>query len=276
MNEVAIVIDNLRETSHRWRGSIGERYSNISRITYQMNENQAKWNVPKEMLNYLTENSEKLQKLIAHCDTSDASASDRQRRSTLLKTLMAYCRKNVKLWAFGRYEAGGMTSADVHLLGFILPGDLGGRRSRHEPTMTPAWVKVKEYNGDVIRVTLNKTVGEHNAQIGRGWPDGVRQALIVVMTTSGKEICRKTTSRLRNVIAMPKGAHGKQFFVQASFLKHLDDDPLFGNQALVSLPRDTVDLLAEAAEARAKANEIDILREENTLLRTEIELLKKG
>jgi hypothetical protein len=43
---------------------------------------------------------------------------------------------------------------------------------------------------------------------------------------------------------MPAGSHGKQFIIKASFLKHVNDEPRFGNEPTFSMPLTTEDLAA--------------------------------
>jgi hypothetical protein len=43
---------------------------------------------------------------------------------------------------------------------------------------------------------------------------------------------------------MPDDSHGKQFFIKASFLHHIDDAPRFIPQPTFSMPLTTEDLAA--------------------------------
>jgi hypothetical protein len=43
---------------------------------------------------------------------------------------------------------------------------------------------------------------------------------------------------------MPDGSHGKQFIIKASFLRHVNDEPRFGNEPTFSIPLTTEDLAA--------------------------------
>ncbi|MDR1121352.1 MAG: hypothetical protein LBM08_10585, partial [Dysgonamonadaceae bacterium] len=65
---------------------------------------------------------------------------------------MELCLLEVRIWAYGEYTAGVLTADDVHLLGFLLPGETGGHRDRTEATDVVAEVKVKVVNEDFIRV----------------------------------------------------------------------------------------------------------------------------
>jgi hypothetical protein len=265
-------MESFRESFRRWRGGIDDRFVNIDSLTRSIVEQQKKWNVPEEIVTRLTEECAKLHKLIIDCNGSAASSVDRMHRNTLLKTLTGYCRSNVRIWAYGQYKAGVMTADDVHQLGLLLPGEQGGRRSRHEPTDELANVKAKPINGDFVRIVLDRSTAENAAQITHGWPRGVRHALIVILSADGStEIVRRMTTRLHNNITLPPGSHGKLFLVKAAFLKHVDDNPLFGNQTVFSMPRDTTDLAAEIS----RINETERLRLENERLYAEIERLSR-
>jgi hypothetical protein len=58
-------------------------------------------------------------------------------------------------------------------------------------------------------------------------------------------VYRKITTRLYNDILMPDGSHGQQFFVKASFLKHVDDVPRFGSEPTFTMPFMSEDVVAE-------------------------------
>jgi hypothetical protein len=275
MNDSSQIMDSVMENIRRWRGGISDRFANISNITNSMIKYQKEWDVPSEMLTTLTENSKELQMLVNKCRGMDASSASRMTRNSLLKSITTYCRKNVRIWAYGRYEAGAMTADDVHLLGFLLPGENGGPRSRIEPSNELAYTKVRVLNEDIVRVIVNRSFGENAAQVTHGWPRGVRHALIVVMNASGAEIYRQMTTRLHNTIPMPNGTHGQQFIVKAAFLRHVDDVPLFGNQAVFSLPRNTTDLLAGEVETETSKQKTELLRLEIERLQAEIEHLNR-
>jgi hypothetical protein len=138
-----------------------------------------------------------------------------------------------------------MTASDVHLLGFMLPGESGGRRERTEETDVVAEVKVKIINEDFIRVVIDQSAGENAAQVAHGWPAGVHNAVIVITASDGvTEVLRVPTTKLHNDIRMPEGSHGKAFIIKASFLKHISDEPRFGNEPTFSMPMTTADLVA--------------------------------
>ncbi|MDR1223104.1 MAG: hypothetical protein LBL07_09565 [Tannerella sp.] len=105
---------------------------------------------------------------------------------------------------------------------------------------------------------------------------GVRNALIVITSSDGKtEVYRQVTSRLHNDIRMPDGSHGKQFIIKAAFLKHMDDEPRFGNEPTFSMPLTTEDLAAALdqqhhAEFEAQMQEVERQRQEIDRLHAEL------
>jgi hypothetical protein len=125
------------------------------------------------------------------------------------------------------------------------PAKAGEHHARTEATDVTAEVKVKVINEDNIRVVIDQSAGENAAQVAHGWSEGVHNALIVVTTAAGKtEILCQMTTRLHNDLRMPAGSHGKQFIIKASFLKHVNDEPRFGNEPTFSMPLTTEDLAA--------------------------------
>ncbi|MDR0757198.1 MAG: hypothetical protein LBF85_05055 [Tannerella sp.] len=173
------------------------------------------------------------------------SPADRAERNSLFTTMVGLCLTEVKVWAYTKFYAGVMTANDVHSLGFLLPGEAGGRRHRKMPTDVLAEVKVSVPGVDFIRVTIDHAVGENAARVAHGWPQGVRNALIVIISADGKtEICRKYTTRLHNSITMPGSTRGKLFIIKAAFLKHINDNPVFGPEATFSMPLTTEDIAA--------------------------------
>jgi hypothetical protein len=104
---------------------------------------------------------------------------------------------------------------------------------------------VKVLNGDFIRVVVDQSSDENAGPVLHGWPTGVKHALIVIVAADGKtEVYRQMTTHLHNDIQMPEGSHGKQFIIKAAFLKHVDDEPKFGNEPTFSMPLTTEDLAA--------------------------------
>jgi hypothetical protein len=231
--------------ARRWHGNIDEQFGNIDNAVVILTEHQTSWAVPTDLLTPLTTNRNKLQALINKCRTTQASSADRAQRNTQLKTTVGLCLFQVKIWAYAEFVAGKLTADDVHQFGFLLPGETGGHHSRTEATDVTAEVKVSIINADFIRVVIDQSAGENAAQVVHGWPPGVKQALIVIVSADGRtEVYRQLTTRLHNDIQMPEGSHGKQFIIKASFLKHVDDAPRFGNEPTFSMPLTTEDLAA--------------------------------
>jgi hypothetical protein len=229
----------------RWHGSIDDQFSNIDNVVNQIVAHKSVWTVPDGLLNTLSDNRDRLQTLINKCRTSQASSADRTIRNTLLKSTVGICLFDVKIWAYNEFTAGVMTVDDVHLLGFLLPGETGRHRGRTEATDVVAEVKVKVVNEDFVRVVVDQSAGENAAQVVHGWPAGVKNILIVITSADGTtEVYRQMSSRLHNDIRMPEGSHGKQFIIKAAFLKHVDDEPRFGNEPTFSMPLTTADLAA--------------------------------
>jgi hypothetical protein len=230
--------------AHRWHGSIEDQYSNIDNLVTLARSHQSTWAMPQGMLTQLLTNRSEALDLIIKCRTPAASTFDRGKRNVLLKSTVGLCLNQVKLWAYGQYVANVMTAEDIHELGFLLPGENGGRRERTEATDITAEVKVTIINEDYVRVVIDQSAGENAAKVVHGWPAGVRNALIVISSTSNAaEVVRQITTHLYTDIKMPEGSHGKQFVVKAAFLKHVDDDPRFGNEPTFSMPLTTEDLI---------------------------------
>jgi hypothetical protein len=228
--------------ARRWHGSIDEQFGNIDKLVVTIQAHSA-WGTPPQFSLAVT-NRTQLMTLIPRCRSSAGSADDRAHRNTLLKTTVALCLTSIKLWAYAQYNSNIMTLDDLHSLGFLLPGETGGRRSRTVATEVAAEVKVTVLSADMIRVAVDQSVGENAALVTSGWPPGVKTALIVITPVDGDtEIYRKSTSRLHNDIRMPEGSHGKQFVIKAAFLKHPDDEPVFGPQPTFTMPYSTEDLI---------------------------------
>jgi hypothetical protein len=239
------ITEGVLANARRWHGSIDSQFAAINNLTDTLLAHGPEWNVPPEMLSQLTGNRDRLQALINRCRTNDASGADREQRNSLLKSTVGYCLLQVRLWVYGEYATGVMTANDVHLLGFLLPGEAGGHHARAEATDVMAEVKVRVINEDFIRVVIDQSADENAAQVMHGWPTGVRNALIVITAADGKtEVYRQLTTQLHNDIQMPEGSHGKQFIISAAFLKHVNDAPRFGNAPTFSMPLNTKDLAA--------------------------------
>lgn len=274
------ISEGMRASIRRWRGGINDRFNNIDTLVNTVRKNQATWKMPSDLFTQLTDNYAQLQAVISKCHTSTVSPADRNLRNMLLGSTVSLCLFQVKIWAYGQFMAGVLKENDVYTLGFLLPGEIGGYRKRTKATSVVADVKVNVITGDVIRVVIDRASEENAAQVSRGWPEGVHNALIVITAADGHtEVLRKYTTRLYNSIDMPAGSHGKQFIVKASFLKHVDDPPRFSNGTVFSLPLSTRDLLASLSrrnqeDAGTQLSEVERQRQEIERQRQEIQQLK--
>jgi hypothetical protein len=281
------VLANIR----KWHGSIDEQFGNIDNLVnlivehqpvgpipdgQSAQERQSTWPIPNDLYAELTGNHSQMQVLINKCRTSAASTADRTLRNSLLKSTVGLCLLQVRIWAYGQFTAGILTADDVHLLGFLLPGESGGHHDRTEATDEVAEVKVKVINEDNIRVVIDRSAGENAGQVTHGWPPGVHNALLVITAADGKtEVYRQMTTRLHNDVRMPDGSHGKQFIIKASFLKHVNDEPRFGNEPTFSMPLTTEDLAAALdrqhhEEFEAQLQEVERQRQEIERLHAEL------
>ena len=239
------ITESMAAHLRKWRGAIDEKFSNVDNVLKLIQAHQSAWDVPPALLTELTANHAQLQELITKCRTIFGSTADRNLRNALLKSTVALCQLQVRAWAYTQYIGGVLTADDVHRLGFMLPGDAGGRRMRKKATNALAEVKVHTINEDIIRVVIDHSGGENAAQTAHGWPAGVHTALIVITAADGvTEVYRRHTTHLHNDIRMPKGSRGKQFIIKAAFLRHIDDEPQFGNEPTFSMPLTTEDLVA--------------------------------
>lgn len=270
------VMEGLLANARRWHGSIDEQFAAIDNLLGIILGHQPAWDVPAALLSELTDNHSELQALIAKCRTNMATRADRQHRNSLLKSTVGLCVMQVKIWAYGAYAADVLTADDVHLLGFLLPGETGGSHELSGPSTEKAEVKVSVVNADVIRVIVDQSGSEDAARVVRGWPHGVRNVLIVIVAADGvTEVYRQISPRLHNEIRMPAGSHGKQFIIKAAFLKHVDDAPVFGNEPTFSMPLTTEDLAATLdrqhhEEYEAQLREVERLRQESEQLHEEL------
>ncbi|MDR1181441.1 MAG: hypothetical protein LBL13_05650 [Bacteroidales bacterium] len=264
----------------RWHGSIDDQFSSIDNLVNLVTEHQPTWTMPAHLFSQLSNNRDQLQVLVNKCRTTAGSQADRALRNALLKSTVGLCLLEARIWAYGEYTAGVMTIDDVHLLGFLLPGETGGHHARTEATDVVAEVKVKVVNEDFIRVVIDQSAGENAAQVVHGWPNGVKNALIVIIAADGTmEVYRQLTTRLHNDIRMPDGSHGKQFIIKASFLKHVNDEPRFGNEPTFFMPLTTEDLAAALdqqhhAEFEAQMQEVERQRQEIERLKAELNAKK--
>jgi hypothetical protein len=229
----------------RWHGSIDAQFAAIDSLVNLIVGHQPAWTIPADLLSDLISDRDRLQALINRCRSVEATKLDRAQRNALLKATVGLCLFQVKIWAYGACAEGTLTAEDVHALGFLLPGENGGRHVRTEATDVVAEVKVKVINEDFIRVVVDQSSGENAGPVLHGWPDGINHALIVILAADGvTEVHRQLTTRLHNDIRMPEGSHGKPFIIKAAFLKHVNDEPRFGNEPTFSMPLTTADLVA--------------------------------
>jgi hypothetical protein len=228
----------------RWHGSIDDQFSAIDNLVNVLEAHHMEWMVPPELFTQLNDDRNILRTLISKCRSTAGSPADRAHRNVVLKSAVGLCLLHVRLWAYGQFETGVITDEDVHLLGFLLPGEASKHNSRTEATRVMAEVKVRVLSADLIRVVIDQSAGENAAQVVRGWPNGVKNALIVIVSADTKtEVVRHMTTHLHNDIQMPDGSQGKQFLIKAAFLKHVDDTPHFGNEPSFSMPLTTEDLI---------------------------------
>jgi hypothetical protein len=266
------ITEGILANIKRWHGSIDDQFSCIDNLVTILRQDPSGIMPPQfqDLINY----RDQLQALINHCRTTSASTADRQLRNSVLKAAVGLCLQQIKMWAYGMYSAGQMTADEIHQLGFLLPGEHSGRHGRTEATDFIAEVKVKVINEDFIRVVIDQSSGENAGPVLHGWPVGVQQALIVIVAADGKtEVHRQMTTRLHNDIQMPEGSHGKQFIIKAAFLKHIDDEPKFGNEPTFSMPLTTEDLVS--ALDNQHHEEFEAQMQEVERQRLEIERLQK-
>ncbi|MDR1259040.1 MAG: hypothetical protein LBK65_07180 [Tannerellaceae bacterium] len=262
MSTLSNLNEALLAAVRRWHGSIEDQFSNIDNIVKQFDAHPS-WPVPMYISGQLASDYDQLDVLVKKCRTISASQFERQQRNTLLKSTVGLCLDQIRLWAYGERPSGAMTDDDIHSLGFLLPGENGGRHERVEATDVVPEVKVTIVSADFIRVVIDQAAGENAAQVVHGWPTGVSIARIVITSSDGKTVVYdKMTSHLHNDIRMPEGSHGKQFMIKASFLRHVDDESRFGAEPTFSMPLATEDLVAaldrqhyEEFEARIRAVE---------------------
>jgi hypothetical protein len=277
----APITDGVMAKVRKWHGSIEDQFSNIDNLANTIVDNQPAWVIPDELLAQLTGNRSLLQTLINKCRSTAGSAADREQRNALLKLTVGLCLLQIRVWVYSQYTAGVISAEEVHILGFLLPGEHGGRHERTEATDIIAEVKVKVINEDFIHVVIDQSAGENAAQVVHGWPESVRNARIIITAADGKtEIYNQLTTRLHNDIRMPDGSHGKQFIIKAAFLKHINDEPKFGNEPTFSMPKTTEDLVATLdnqhhADYEEQVREVERQRQLVEQLQDELDAAKK-
>jgi hypothetical protein len=276
----ADIIAELLSSVRKWHGSIIEQFEMIDNFLAVVARHK-EWPVPADLMAELTASRAKIQELINKCLSSSRSPADRQARNSLLKYAVGLCLLQGRAWAYEMYATGEMTGDDVHVLGFLLPGEHGGHHDRVEPTAAKPVVKVAVIGADRVRVQLDQSAGENAALVKRGWPPGVKYAEISILSADEKkEVYRHTTTRLRNDIFLPDGSHGKQFLVKAAFLTHVDDRPDFADGPTFSMPLTTEDLINAVEhhhhqDFEEHMREVELHRLDIERLQAELAALKK-
>jgi hypothetical protein len=231
--------------ARRWHSNAGNKMINLENMTGELLRNQETWKVPDSITDKMTKGMETLNALVQKCKSPTGSPADREMRDALLSELVIFARQGVRNWAYGRYFDGVLTRKDIHAMGFLLVGETSGNRERAEPTRALASVKVGILDANSIFVIIDQAALENAALSKGGWPRGVHEALIVIIAADGvTEVVRKMTRTLHNEILMPEGSRGKIFIIKASFMKHPDDEPHFGNSPTFAMPLTTEDLAA--------------------------------
>jgi hypothetical protein len=231
------------ELARRWHGNIENQFSAIDNLWRVLQDKKTAWDVPDEFITELTGRRNRLDALISICKGGGASTVSREQRNALLKSTVGYCLIQVKAWVYQACATGALSADEVHSLGFLMLGETGGYHSRSKPTLATAMAKVRITQMDHICVIIDHAYQENAALVVHGWPIGVHNALIIILTADGKrEIYRQMTPNLHTYIKLPKETRGKQFIVKAAFLKHVDDDPKFGPEPTFTMPYNTEDL----------------------------------
>ncbi|MDR1456046.1 MAG: hypothetical protein LBJ01_10375 [Tannerella sp.] len=273
------VISGTLAAAARWHEGIDAQYTNIKNLTGILKDKQSEWSVPQPMYAGLVANSDHLAELIPLCKSTAASTDDRNLRNTILKATVATCIHQVKMWAFGKYYEGVVTKDDIHRLGFLLPGETGGHKSRSGLVDIVPEAKIRVLSPDAIKVIIDQAAAENAAQVAHGWPQGVEYVLIVITSVDdNKEIIRQVSTTLHTSFDMPEGCHGHQYAAKASFLKHVNDSPRFSNEVTFSMPLTTGDLIAELDRQHHEdyENQIrEVERQRQEIERLQAELRKK-
>jgi hypothetical protein len=264
----------------RWHGGIDDQFQNINNFVDVVAAHPT-WTRPATLFPLITQERDKLVLLVIKCRSTLRTDADLAERNTLLKTCVELCLTQGRFWAYSMYASATMTLDDVHLLGFLLPGEKGGHHPRAEATDAIAEVKVRVISAEFIRVVIDQAAGENAALVVHGWPAGVRHALIVILAADGvTEVYRVTSTHLYNDIEMPAGSHGKQFMIKAAFLRHTDDEPRFASEVVFSMPLTTSDLVQLAGthqreETGEHEREVERHRLEVERLQAELDAAKK-
>jgi hypothetical protein len=235
--------DTVLAHARRWHGKMEDQCANIDILISIIVAHQPLWTIATPLLRPLTEARDRLLELFRICKSPSASSLDLEERNTLLKQTVDRCLLDIKLWAYGHVADGILTVEDVHSLGFLMPGEVSKHHEKTEATNAKAEVKVTVISPELIRATIDQSAGENAALVVNGWPNGVKYARVVITAEDGVTVVYdQITTTLHNDIKMPDGSHGKLFFIKASFLKHVKDEPRFGNEPTFTMPKTTSDV----------------------------------
>jgi hypothetical protein len=276
----APVPEGILANARRWHGRIDEQFGNLDNLVKTIQAHLPAWDISAQLVAVLVDRRDKLGQLILKCRSTTGSQVDRIERDALLKEAVGICLIQVKFWSYGQYANGLLSAEDVHTLGFLLPNEAGGHHSRTEAIDVVAEVKARIVSDSIVRLIIDQAAGANAGPVLHGWPPSVRHALIVITASDGvTEVHRQITTRLHNDIRMPDGSHGKQFIAKASFLRHVDDEPRFGNQPTFSMPLTTEDLAAALdhqhhEEYEAHVREVERQRQEIERLQAELNAKK--
>jgi hypothetical protein len=272
--------EGLLAVMRQWHGTIEQQYNNIDNVVRIMKAHPA-WPVPAEAFPALCAYHDELRLLIDKCGTPAGSTVDRNHRDATLKSAVGICLMDIKIWSYDMCLHKVFDAATVHDLGFLLPDEHGRHHGRVEPIDVTAETKVKVISADIIRVVTDQSAGENAALVTRGWPRGVTHVLIVITADDGETVVHsEISSRKYTDVKMPEGSRGKQFMAKASFLKHTNDEPRFGNEATFTMPYETSDLARlhdqqHHDELEARTREVERQRLEIERLMEELKK-KKG
>jgi hypothetical protein len=228
----------------QWYGRNDERFANV--VNFFNTLQSRKGLQPLAWLPAMKIDLDRLRVLMNKCNAKTSSPQEIIARHALLGKLVKQCLSDGKTYVLAMHKRGLLTAEEVHSLGFLTPREADERRERPAPTRALARCKVKVVNMNCVEIVIDKSTSENATRIRDAWPEGVKQAVIVITADDGEtKIYHQMTSRLHNLIQMPEGSHGKQFSATAAFLKHVDDAPVFGNSEVFSMPLTIDELVAE-------------------------------
>jgi hypothetical protein len=228
-----------------WHGKIAQKSGNIRALRDGLKAREGTVPTPSDTMVLLTSTVTRLDELAAKSVAGNITPNERHERGALLVTTIAFILGSVKPWIYGEYSLGHLSLNDVHELGFLLPGEAGGRHGRSNPTDVIAEVKPRVLSANMSRIILDQASAANAGPVAHGWADGARMAIILIHALEGaKEVVRLITTHLHNDIVMPEDCHGKQYVVKAAFLKHVDDEPRWSNEVTFTMPKTVLDLSA--------------------------------